>query len=398
MNHEVQLLFLVVLGLAGQVVAVGGALLAFRLGAHTGVGRRKLLSDKLLAGQSTAATGRAVGHTTDCSPASATARDSTVLALLRCLRLPPVDDQDALVAWYGRLQLEGMALAGMLSSETQMTFCQALDAIRDILDTHNLDDRYELLAAALLPVYEGLHATSVGLPALAPSSLMDSSQMAAAPLNRFTMNGNGHRPDAALAAYRETPSPASEKSRLASLFEQVKATAQAQDVLVANPLGEARRGEGRAAGSEPLVPKNGKTSSEAPDPMRSHAPGKHLDTSRLSQRLAEILKTADCNDHVGDPADGRNGSPESTVAEHSAPELHLVSPPVKSRLKRSGTLTPEQEVARKAAHVVGRAREWYGRPDITLSEVQSACAAFGMEFNEVAARAELAKPLAEDVL
>jgi hypothetical protein len=60
------------------------------------------------------------------------------------------------LAWYGRLQLEGMALAATMSSETQTVFRQALDAIRDILDTRNLDDRYELLAAALLPVYEGL--------------------------------------------------------------------------------------------------------------------------------------------------------------------------------------------------------------------------------------------------
>ncbi|MGQ9897303.1 MAG: hypothetical protein ACUVR8_07105, partial [Acidobacteriota bacterium] len=160
--------------------------------------------------------------------------------------------------------------------------------------------------------------------------------------------------------------------------------------------------EALPSGSEALpsgqeLPRNGggKATSEASD---YQSPGTQLDTSRLSQRLAEILRTADRNDYAGDPRNSNHSSSEPTTADHSAPELHLVSPPIKSRLRRSGTLTPEQEVARKAAHVVGRAREWYGRPDITLREVQSACAAFGLEFNEVAARAELAKPLVEDIL
>jgi hypothetical protein len=394
MNHEVQLLFFVVLGLAGQVVAVGGALLAFRLGARTGEDRHRALPPELPAGKSASST-RSI--TSDAASEPTAPPDTRVVALLRCLRLPPVSDHEALLAWYGRLQLEGMALAATMSSETQTVFRQALDAIRDILDTRNLDDRYELLAAALLPVYEGLHTRPFGPPeaALSPT--------AAEPLNRFTPNAPLNGQASALVAYRETPSQVSEKSRLASLFEQVEAAARARETLASNPPGPpgVRHGDAPPSGPESPTNRNGKATSEAPDHTPGHAsghtPGTQLDTSRLSRRLAEILKSADRNDHPSDPAESSHGAPEPATAEHSAPELHLVSVPIKSRLKRSGTLTPEQEVARKAAHVVGRAREWYGRPDITLREVQSACAAFGMEFNEVAARAELAKPLAEDV-
>ncbi len=391
MNHEVQLLFFVVLGLAGQVVAVGGALLAFRLGARTGADRHRAFPPELPANQSTSSTRSLTSH---FSSEPAASPDTKVVALLRCLRLPPVADQEALLVWYSRLQLEGMALAATMSSETQTVFRQALDAIRDILDTRNLDDRYELLAAALLPVYEGLHARpSVPSEVTAPLPTAE-------PLNRFTpntpVNGHGSGP----AAYRETPSQVLEKSRLASLFEQVEAAARARETLASNPSGT-RHGEAPLSGPELPTHGNGKVTPEAPDHTpghtSGHTPGTQLDTSRLSRRLAEILKSADRNDHPSDPAESSHSTPEPATAEHSAPELHLVSPPIKSRLKRSGTLTPEQEVARKAAHVVGRAREWYGRPDITLREVQSACAAFGLEFNEVAARAELAKPLAEDV-
>ncbi|AEP11079.1 hypothetical protein [Chloracidobacterium thermophilum] len=393
MNHEVQLLFFVVLGLAGQVVAVGGALLAFRLGARTGeartgADRHRALPPELPAGKSTSFT-RSIISDTASEPTAPL--DTRAVALLRCLRLPPVSDHEALLSWYGRLQLEGTALAATMSSETQTVFRQALDAIRDILDTRNLDDRYELLAAALLPVYEGLHARPSG-----PSEAA-LSPPAAEPLNRFTPNAPLNGQAAVPVAYRETPSQVSEKSRLAKLFEQVEAAARARETPTSNPPG-ARHGEAPLPGPEPLTAGNGKATSDAPDRTPGHAPGTQLDTSRLSRRLAEILKSADRNDHSSDPAESRHSPPEPVVAEHSAPELHLVSAPIKSRLKRSGTLTPEQEVARKAAHVVGRAREWYGRPDITLHEVQSACAAFGLEFNEVAARAELAKPLAEDLL
>ncbi|QUV85551.1 hypothetical protein [Chloracidobacterium aggregatum] len=391
MNHEVQLLFFVVLGLAGQVVAVGGALLAFRLGARTGADRHRALPPELPAGKSTSFT-RSIISDTASEPTAPL--DTRAVALLRCLRLPPVSDHEALLSWYGRLQLEGMALAATMSSETQTVFRQALDAIRDILDTRNLDDRYELLAAALLPVYEGLHARSSG-----PSEAA-LSPPAAEPLNRFTPNAPLNGQAAVPVAYRETPSQVSEKSRLAKLFEQVEAAARARETLASNPPGT-RHGEAPLSGPESPTNGNSKVTSEASDHTPGHtpvhAPGTQLDTSRLSRRLAEILKSADRNDHPSDPAESSHSTPEPATDEHSAPELHLVSPPIKSRLKRSGTLTPEQEVARKAAHVVGRAREWYGRPDITLREVQSACAAFGLEFNEVAARAELAKPLAEDV-
>jgi len=393
MNHEVQLLFFVVLGLAGQVVAVGGALLAFRLGARTGEDRHRALPPELPAGKSTSLTRSITSNTTSDEPT--TPLDTRVVALLRCLRLPPVSDHEALLAWYGRLQLEGMALAATMPSETQTVFRQALDAIRDILDTRNLDDRYELLAAALLPVYEGLHAKPFGTPEPVLSS------PAAEPLNRFTPNAPLNGQASTLVAYRETPSQVSEKSRLVSLFEHVEAAARARETLTSNPPG-VRHGEAPLSGLESPTNRNGKTNPEVsdhtPGQASGHTPGTQLDTSRLSRRLAEILKSADRNDHPGDPAESSHNAPEPATAEHSAPELHLVSPPIKSRLKRSSKLTPEQEVARKAAHVVGRAREWYGRPDITLHEVQSACAAFGLEFNEVAARAELAKPLAEDLL
>ncbi len=392
MNHEVQLLFFVVLGVAGQVVAVGGALLAFRLGARTGADRHQAFPPKLPVSQSTPSTRSTVSNFSSTEPVDSL--DAKVVALLRSLRLPPVTDQEALLTWYGRLQLEGMALAATMSSETQTVFRQALDAIRDILDTRHLDDRYELLAAALLPVYEGLHARPSG-----PSEAA-LSPPAAEPLNRFTPNAPLNGQAAVPVAYRETPSRVAEKSRLVSLFEQVEAAAQARETLASNPLGT-RHGEAPLSGPEPPTNGNGKATPEAPDHTpghtSGHTPGTQLDTSRLSRRLAEILKSADRNDHPSDPAESSHSTSEPATAEHSAPELHLVSPPIKSRLKRSGTLTPEQEVARKAAHVVGRAREWYGRPDITLREVQSACAAFGLEFNEVAARAELAKPLAEDV-
>ncbi len=390
MNHEVQLLFFVVLGLAGQVVAVGGALLAFRLGARTGADRHQVFPSELPVSQATSSTHSTTSDFSSAEPAPPL--DTKALALLRYLRLPPVANQEALLAWYGRLQLEGMALAATMSSETQTVFRQALDAIRDILDTRHLDDRYELLAAALLPVYEGLHAR-ISVPS-ETAALLPTAE----PLSRSTPNApvNG-RALATPAAYRETPSQVSGKSRLARLFEQVEAAAKARETPTSNPPG-ARHGDAPRPGPEPLTTGNGKAASEAPDHTPKHTPGTQLDTSRLSRRLAEILKSADRNDHPSDPAESSHGTPEPTTAEHSAPELHLVSPPIKSRLKRSGTLTPEQEVARKAAHVVGRAREWYGRPDITLREVQSACAAFGLEFNEVAARAELAKPLAEDLL
>jgi hypothetical protein len=156
MNNEVQLLFFVVLGLAGQIVAVGGALLAFRLGARTAEARQPGPPAPLPVTLSKPATGTEDQTSSVAEPTAAL--DTTAVALLRCLRLPPVTDQEALQSWYGRLQLEGAALAAAMSSEIQTAFRQALNAIRDILDTHHLDDRYELLAAALLPVYEVLHA------------------------------------------------------------------------------------------------------------------------------------------------------------------------------------------------------------------------------------------------
>ncbi|MFQ3581024.1 MAG: hypothetical protein SNJ67_05655 [Chloracidobacterium sp.] len=376
MTDGVQLLFFSVLGLAGQVVAVGGALLAFRLGAQ--MERRRDRSRRLLLPTADPSSRPRLNE--GSSPEATPLLDAKSAALLRQLRLPPVTDQAALFAWYSRLQLEGMALATDLAPVIQVNFRQALGAIRDILETQNLDDRYELLAAALLPVYESLHVEPAAPKPETPVSFTPS------PVSRFTANGH----QAASAAYRETPPRASEKSSLASLFEQVEAAARARDALTTNPSGT-HHGEEIHPGQDQSA--FGKTMLEAD----SAAPGSHLDTSRLSRRLAEILKTADRNDHLGDPADSSQRASEPGGADHGAPDLHLVMPPLKSRLKRNGTLTPEQDVARKAAYVVGQAREWYGRPDITLREVQSACAAFGLEFNEVAARTELAKPLAEEV-
>lgn len=359
MTDGVQLLFFSVLGLAGQVVAVGGALLAFRLGAQAE--RRRPAADAFPA----SAASRSV---TD-------APDARSVALLRQLRLPQVTDHAALLAWYGRLQLDGAALAATLPPDIQTGFRQALNAIRDILETPNLDDRYELLAAALLPVYESLHAEPGDRPAVAD----------ARPASPASTPGLTEGAAASPSVYRETPSQTAEKERLAALFEQVEAAARARGPAASNPAGTP---PGEAAASASHQPVAGKAEAEAAD----HTPP-HLDTSRLSRRLAEILKTADRNDQPSAPAPESMRSAESS----GAPDLHLVAtPPLKSRLKRSGRLTPEQEISRRAAHVVGRAREWYGRPDITLREVQSACAAFGLEFNEVAARAELAKPLAEE--
>ncbi|OYT73197.1 MAG: hypothetical protein CFK52_02735 [Chloracidobacterium sp. CP2_5A] len=373
MNNGVDLLLFSALGLAGQVVAVGGALLAFQLGARAERGRRQA-----------AAPGAAQpGATRPPAPDSAgDALDAKAVALLRQLRLPPVTNQEALLAWHSQLQLEGAALAADLPPDVQLSFQQALGAIRDILDTQSIDDRYELLAAALLPLYERLHAALEASRLEAPAR----AQTALSRLNRFTMTSQAASPPSgSRATYRETLAPASEQDRLASLFEQVEAAARARDALTINPsvpaqpLGEATR----PGHDHPAISKA--------DAEAAHQAPPQLDTSRLSRRLAEILKTADSHDHLGEPVAQSGRSPEP-----SAPDLHLVTPPLKSRLKRGGALTPEQEVSRKAAHVVGRAREWYGRPDITLREVQSACAAFGLEFNEVAARAELAKPLAEE--
>ncbi len=378
MGDGVQLLFLSVLGLAGQVVAVGGALLAFRLGARAGRGRSPgETSPEALQRKAPGA-------------ADAAALDAKAVALLRQLRLPQVTSQEALLAWYSRLQLEGAALADDLPSGVQLGFRQALGAISDILDTQNIDDRYELLAAALLPVYESLYA--------APEALGQEAadQAGPRPLNRFARQDRAASapPSPALMMYRETPAPASEKDRLASLFEEVEAAARARDALATNPSGSSpaamRPSEAARPGHD--NPASDKAPDKGDAEAGRHAPSPQLDTSRLSRRLVEILRAADSQDHLGGPVSEGGRSPEPNI-----PDLHLVMPPVKSRLKRSGALTPEQEALRKAAHVVGRAREWYGRPDITLREVQSACVAFGLEFNEVAARAELAKPLVEEV-
>ncbi|MGQ9897302.1 MAG: hypothetical protein ACUVR8_07100, partial [Acidobacteriota bacterium] len=242
MNHEVQLLFLMVLGLAGQVVAVGGALLAFRLGTRTGEGHHRVRSSDLSASKPVLS-----GHSTP-GALSAELRanlDAQAVALLRCLRLPPVADQEALLAWYSRLQLEGMALAATMPPETQTVFRQALDAIRDILDTHNLDDRYELLAAALLPVYEGIHAKPFS-PAEAVQPLT-----AADPLNRFTSPTTPNREASPMVSYREAPSPVVAKNRLASLFEQIKASAATGEPHTSNPA-STRHGEALPSGSEAL--------------------------------------------------------------------------------------------------------------------------------------------------
>ncbi|MCS7081072.1 MAG: hypothetical protein NZ585_13615 [Chloracidobacterium sp.] len=373
MTDGVQLLFFSVLGLAGQVVAVGGALMAFRLGAR--IERRRLPSASPVtdgvfpATQPTAANAPPTGGL-----------DARSVALLRCLRLPQVTDQAALLAWYSRLQLDGAALAAALPPDIQAGFQKALNAIRDILETPNLDDRYELLAAALLPVYESLHAEPTGAPT---SAAVNRTVAVAAP---GSANGSAvtSGPATPVAAYRETPTPVSEKDRLAALFEQVEAVARVNGLSASAPAGAP---PGEAMRTTHGTPAATKANAE---PLHHVSPSQ-LDTSRLSRRLAEILKTAERNDQPSEPK-----AEETPTAEPSAPDLHLVTPPLKSRLKRSSKLTPEQEISRKAAHVVGRAREWYGRPDITLREVQLACEAFGLEFNEVAARAELAKPLAEE--
>ncbi len=279
-----------------------------------------------------------------------------VTQLIQGLRLPAnLDDFGTLAAWYQNLR-DTTPLAASLSPSIDQVLTEALDAIRDLINIPNLDDRYELFAAALLPVYEACAAYGIG----------HGQSVAVKVHTRIKQRATEPVPP----SYNETDRSTLPVDR-AELLRRVQQAAQ--DTLLSETAPVAPSEPGKATAR--LMQENARA----------------MNSSQLSRRLTEILKEP-----------GNASLPESLPQPENRP-LHLIretrdAKEIKSRLKRPTAESPEEEAMRRAAHTVGRAREWYGRPDITFEQVQTACREFGMEFDGAFISEELKRPLPDEAL
>lgn len=318
-----------------------GMLAAFALGVWAGRGRRP-----------------------DSIPQPPIAADpsSDIAQLIQKLRLPRnIDIPENLVAWCVSLR-EAAPLAARIHHAVEQALNDAVGAVHDIIQTPDLDDRYELFAAALLPVYEACAAWTAGAGRTA---------FIEEPIRHF------HREPARIGRREATETGYGENERSTRPVDRAELLRRVEEA--ARDAARLERSSGFSA--EPV----GATVRLKRENSRA------LDSSQLSKRLSQILK-----DPESETDDNAHASPES---RHPLP-LHLIrenSEPV-SRLKRRLPDSPEEAAGRRAAHVVGRAREWYGRPDITFEDVHIACREFGMMFEGDFIRLELEKPLPDESL
>jgi hypothetical protein len=338
--------------LASLAIAVGGTLFAFWMGVRAGA--------------------------KSVSPVAPPNHSHEFQQFLYWLRLPRhALSSEQFSIWHKNLRIFGVPLATRLHPNIYITLADALEAIHDVLQANEIEDRYELLAAALLPVYEACGALAV-TPLAAPSNA------AAEPA-----------PDAELARFSEREDrkplessriPVGRKNRL---LQQIVQASQA----ATHDRSASKQAAFPAAGSPP--PRLRYETAASPPSSIPVAPlsitaDRPLDTSELSKTLASILKaSADEEAHA-------NAVESAGSALHLVRENFIHDSHAKSRLKRTPAATPEEDAARKAAHAVGRAREWMGRPDITLRDVAVACGEFGLEFDERYAQLELQKALPEE--
>jgi hypothetical protein len=277
------------------------------------------------------------------------------------LRLPRnIDNPDNLAAWYFNLR-EAAPLAARLHHAVEQSLNDAIAAVHDIINTPGLDDRYELFAAALLPVYESCAAWTAGAGRTA---------FIEEPVRHFQREpAKAERRDMTDPVYDETDRSTPPVDR-AELFRRVQ---------------EAARDTVREVPSTAPVETGGATARLKRDNARA------LDSSQLSKRLTQILKDpeTEVDNLIQMPQEQRNLLPLQLIRENAEPA---------SRLKRRPPGSPEEEAERRAAQVVGRAREWYGRPDLSIEEVHIACREFGMNFEGDFIRIELEKPLPDELL
>lgn len=317
---------------------MAGMLAAFALGVWAGRGRRPEPVSQPLA---------------DPSP--------DIAQFIQKLRLPRnIDNPDNLAAWYFNLR-EAAPLAARLHHAVEQALNDAIGAVHDVINTPGLDDRYELFAAALLPVYESCAAWTAGAGRTA---------FIEEPIRHFQREPTkAERREVTDPVYDETDRSTPPVDR-AELFRRVQEAAR--DTVREIP----------AAASAP-VETGGATARLTRDNARA------MDSSQLSKRLTQILKNPE--------NEVDNLVPKSPEPRHPLP-LQLIrenSEPV-SRLKRRPPDSPEEAAERRAAQVVGRAREWYGRPDLSIEEVHVACREFGMSFEGDFIRIELEKPLPDE--
>lgn len=276
------------------------------------------------------------------------------------LRLPRnIDNPDNLAAWFFNLR-EAAPLAARLHHAVEQSLNDAIAAVHDIINTPGLDDRYELFAAALLPVYESCAAWTAGAGRTA---------FIEEPVRHFQREpAKAERRDMTDPVYDETDRSTPPVDR-AELFRRVQ---------------EAARDTVREVPAAP-VETGGATARLKRDNARA------LDSSQLSKRLTQILKDpeTEVDNLIQMPQEQRNLLPLQLIRENAEPA---------SRLKRRPPGSPEEEAERRAAQVVGRAREWYGRPDLSIEEVHIACREFGMNFEGDFIRIELEKPLPDELL
>lgn len=318
-----------------------GMLAAFALGVWAGRGRRP-----------------------DSVPQPPIAADpsSDIAQLIQKLRLPRnIDVPENLVAWCVSLR-EAAPLAARIHHAVEQALNDAVEAVHDVIQAPDLDDRYELFAAALLPVYEACAASTAGAGRTA---------FIEEPIRHFNR-------DPARTGRRDATEPSHD--------ENGRSTLPVDRNELLRRVEEAARDAARLERSSrfPTEPVGAAVRLKREN-------SRALDSSQLSKRLSQILKDpeneADENDH---------SSPES---RHPLP-LHLIRENAEpaSRLKRRPPDSPEEAAERRAGHVVGRAREWYGRPDITIEDVHIACREFGMTFEGDFIRIELEKPLPDESL
>jgi hypothetical protein len=316
---------------------MAGMLAAFALGVWAGRGRRSEPAHPPIA---------------DPSP--------DIAHFIQKLRLPRnIDNPDNLAAWYFNLR-EAAPLAARLHHAVEQSLNDAIAAVHDVINTPGLDDRYELFAAALLPVYEACAAWTAGAGRTA---------FIEEPVRHFQREpAKAERREMTDPVYDETDRSTPPVDR-AELFRRVQ---------------EAARDTAREvpAAANPVEP-GGATARLMRDNARA------MDSSQLSKRLTQILKTPEneADQVVPMPPEQRNLLPLQLIREQSE---------TVSRLKRRPPDSPEEAAERRAAQVVGRAREWYGRPDLTIEEVHVACREFGMSFEGDFIRIELEKPIADE--
>lgn len=315
---------------------MAGMLAAFALGVWAGRGRRSEPAHQPIA---------------DSSP--------DIAHFIQKLRLPRnIDNPENLAAWYFNLRA-ATPLAARIHHAVEQALNDAIGAVHDIIQAPDLDERYELFAAALLPVYEACAAWTAGAGRTAFIEEPVRHLHREVPVRTERREGTDH-------FYDETERSTTPVDRT-ELLRRVQEAARDTVQLELSAMSSTEPGDVTAR----LKRENNRA----------------MDSSQLSKRLSQILKGPESEADDMPSPEARQPLPLQLIRDQTEPV---------SRLKRRLPESPEEAAERRAAQVVGRAREWYGRPDLTIDDVHIACREFGMTFEGDFIRLELEKPLVDE--